>query len=195
MHRPVVPQDELPRVNVATTIFHNVFVYSWSKLWLAYGIAALLTAVAVAQGLLAIMLGCASYSNNFSTVMRSTWSTKLSVDTSNVGDDCRDPLPKYLAKATLLLPATTRRQPGPEGVSIAAIPETQVNQSDMAIAPDHSSVAIRPISDVATGQDHSDVATGQDHSGTATGQGYSNMATGQDDAERQRSLMDNEQSS
>jgi hypothetical protein len=105
MHRPNMSQDEFPRANVTTTSFHNIYVYSWYNLWLVYGIAILFTAVAVAQGLLAIFSGGASYSNNFSTVMRSSWNAKLSVDVSEVGDDCQDPLPDYLAKATVSLPA------------------------------------------------------------------------------------------
>ena len=131
-------QDELPRANVTTTSVHNIYVYSWYKLWLAYGIAILLTAVAVAQGLLAIFSSGASYSNNFSTVMRSTWSAKLIVDASEVGDDCRDPLPDYLAKATLLLPATTRRHPNPEGLRSAAKSGARVEYSSVATGQDEA---------------------------------------------------------
>ena len=111
-------QDEFPRANVTTTSFHNTYVYSWYNLWLGYGIAILLTAAAVAQGLLAIFSSGASYSNNFSTVMRSSWNAKLSVDVSEVGDGCRDPLPDYLAKATVLLPVTPHRSAAKSGARV-----------------------------------------------------------------------------
>ena len=64
----------------------------------------------------------ASYSNNFSTVMRSTWNAKLSVDAHEAGGDCRDPLPASLAKATVEIPAIRRRQPGGAYASVSSAP-------------------------------------------------------------------------
>ena len=107
MTRPNASQQD-QQGNVTTVVPKNVYVYSSDKLWLAYGIAIFLTAITVAQGLFVIFSSGASYSNNFSTVMRSTWSAKLSVDYSEARDDCRDPLPGFIAKATVELPAARR---------------------------------------------------------------------------------------
>ena len=102
---------DAPLANVTTTVSHNIYVYSSNKLWLAYGIATAPTAVAVTQGLFVMYSSGASYTSNFSTVMRSTWSAELSVDPLQAGDDCRDhPLPRNLARVTVKLPATARRR-------------------------------------------------------------------------------------
>ncbi|KAL8792635.1 MAG: hypothetical protein Q9195_004763 [Heterodermia aff. obscurata] len=107
--RPNGSQEGVPQANVTTLDYQTIYTYSSDKLWLAYGIAIFLTAIAVAQGLFVIYSNGASYSNNFSTVMRSTWSAELNVDFRQAGTDCRDPLPDFLAKATVEFPATMRK--------------------------------------------------------------------------------------
>jgi hypothetical protein len=41
--------------------------------------------------------------------MRSTWSAELNVDIREADNDCRDPLPEYLAKVSVSLPSPERR--------------------------------------------------------------------------------------
>lgn len=81
--------------------FRNIYVYSASKLWLAYGLAGLFSTAAVAMGLVALVSNQASYSNDFSTVVCVARNAEMSADVRKEDAEGRDPLPEYLAKATL----------------------------------------------------------------------------------------------
>lgn len=81
----------------ALITFPNIYVYSAFKLWIAYGIAILSTMIASLIGLIAIISSGASFSNNFSSVMRSAWNAELNVDVRLEDANSRDPLPEYLA--------------------------------------------------------------------------------------------------
>lgn len=96
--------DEMPRRNVTSYTFRNVYVYSAIRLWVAYGVAILLTGVAALVGLVTILSTGASFSNTFSSVMRSSWNAGLDVDIRPEDAINRDPLPKRLANATFTLP-------------------------------------------------------------------------------------------
>jgi hypothetical protein len=71
------------------------------KLWIAYALATLGAAVPVALGLYTIFATGASYSNEFSTILRVSRRAHLDKDVSDLAADGRDPLPKDLAKVTL----------------------------------------------------------------------------------------------
>jgi hypothetical protein len=106
---PNFPLHRQQLVNVTTSRLENVYTYSWSTLWLVYGIAIFLTAVASIHGLCLIYASGASYSNVFSTIMRSTWVAELDVDFAGPVDH-QDPLPKDLAKAAIKFPPTRRKR-------------------------------------------------------------------------------------
>jgi hypothetical protein len=53
----------------------------------------------------------ASYSNNFSTALRSAWSAELSVEFWTIETDCYDPMPKALANASVVLLALLSEVP------------------------------------------------------------------------------------
>jgi hypothetical protein len=91
----------LPQTKVKVQTYHNVYVYEARKLWIAYGSAILFATFAVALGLYTIVATGASYSNEFSTILRVGRHTHLPEGVSPRFDDGRDPLPKDLAKATL----------------------------------------------------------------------------------------------
>jgi hypothetical protein len=76
-------------------------VYTVRRLWIAYALATLGAAIPVALGLYTIFATGASYSNEFSTILRVGRRAHLDKDVSDVAADGRDPLPKDLAKATL----------------------------------------------------------------------------------------------
>jgi hypothetical protein len=76
-------------------------VYTARRLWIAYALAASCATIAVALGLYTIVATGASYSNEFSTILRVSRHAHLDKEVSDGAADGRDPLPKYLAKATL----------------------------------------------------------------------------------------------
>ena len=125
----------MPQANVTTLEYQTIYAYSSDKLWLAYGIAIFLTAFAAAQGLFVIYSNGASYSNNFSAVMRSTWSAELNVDFHQAGADCRDPLPDFLAKATVEFPATMRKSQSIDRRRNQDKSNTQITYTSVASVP------------------------------------------------------------
>ena len=78
-----------------------MYVYTARRLWIAYALAASCATIAVALGLYTIVATGASYSNEFSTILRVSRHAHLEKEVSDGAADGRDPLPKYLAKATL----------------------------------------------------------------------------------------------
>lgn len=76
-------------------------MYTASRLWIAYTLAASCAVIAVALGLYTIVATGASYSNEFSTVLRVSRHAHLDQEVSQGAASGQDPLPKYLAKATL----------------------------------------------------------------------------------------------
>ena len=92
-----------PMAQVTLVEYTQVYVYAVSHLWIAYGIATVLTIFAVTIGLFAIFANAASYSNNFSTIFRVSRMAELSAEMDEREMDGRDPLPPYLAEATVVL--------------------------------------------------------------------------------------------
>ena len=81
----------------------NVYVYAPRLLYISWGIAILYALFAVAVGFLSLIKNGYSYSNNFSTVLRTTRHVEL--DTLLVPDakTGADPLPKSLAKRAITI--------------------------------------------------------------------------------------------
>lgn len=94
-------------VEVTFDRHHNVYAYAAHNLWLSYGIALGLTFMAVLAGLVTMFISQASYSGNFSTILRAAYGAQLSTAVSQHDANGRDPLPKYLANARVLLQSPT----------------------------------------------------------------------------------------
>jgi hypothetical protein len=90
-----------PVANVTFSNFENVYLYTAGKLWLAYGIGICCTLVAVIAGLASVFANGASYSNNFSTVMRVTHGASINTSIGAADMQGEDPLPAHLAAATV----------------------------------------------------------------------------------------------
>ncbi|KAI1388161.1 uncharacterized protein F4822DRAFT_236310 [Hypoxylon trugodes] len=89
------------KVTITRFTTQTVYVYAADKLWAAYGAAALATLASVIIGLVAIVTSGVSYSNAVSTIMRIGWTTYLNVEVRETDLDGKNPLPNYLAKATV----------------------------------------------------------------------------------------------
>jgi hypothetical protein len=90
-----------PPTNVSFVTYQNTYVYSAAKLWLAYGLAILFAFLATMVGLMSLYINGSSYSNTFSTVMRITRDAQLSVEISKEDGTGANPLPAYIANATI----------------------------------------------------------------------------------------------
>ena len=92
-----------PKVRVTQHNYHNVYVYSATKLWLAYGLSLGFTAIGVAVGLGAVFSNQASYNGSFSTIFRVARGAAVSVRMQDTDLDGKDPLPRSLGKAEVRL--------------------------------------------------------------------------------------------
>ena len=78
--------------------YQSVYSYNKVTLWIAYGLSIFFSALAAIAGIVAIILSGASYSNEFSTIVRVTKTGDLDVEIGDRKSDGfgRDPLPGYL---------------------------------------------------------------------------------------------------
>lgn len=92
----------LPLTQVLSYDYHNVYIYASRKLWLAYGIAIAFATAIVALGSFAIVRNRASYSSDFSTILRTSRNADLDHEVEESDRTGHDPLPSYLQKTTVV---------------------------------------------------------------------------------------------
>jgi hypothetical protein len=92
-------RDSEQPVNITVSYNRNIYSYSSRNLLISYGAALSLTLLASLAGCLAIFFNRASYTNKFSTIMRTTAGFEYLVhENDRTG---ADPLPKHLAKSRI----------------------------------------------------------------------------------------------
>ncbi|KAK5679824.1 hypothetical protein LTS10_007772 [Elasticomyces elasticus] len=136
-----------PLRSVTFTTYHNVYVYDPITLWTAYGIAILLTAIAVGTGSYALWSNGVAYDTNFSTVLRTSRLSKRLKDAEEElaiedaqDDDGSRPLPECLANATIMLTTGRSRQTqnqSHKGVKAGIMAVENNNASDISLLPAH----------------------------------------------------------
>ena len=131
LHRPNLTSEFAPPpANVTFSSYRNVYVYSAVKLWIAYGLALLSTSIAVAIGLIAVVRGGASYSDDFSSTFRVARATSMKVELKQQQNmDGKDPLPLYLSKMELVLDVSATK-----GIETDSPPNQPENETLLANA-------------------------------------------------------------
>ncbi|KAL8865387.1 MAG: hypothetical protein Q9174_006913 [Haloplaca sp. 1 TL-2023] len=86
------------KTKVTSTTAESIYIYAASKLWLAYGLAVGATAIIVFLGLAAMVANDASFSNQFSTILRLSRGAQLSYEINEADRSGRNPLPAYAEK-------------------------------------------------------------------------------------------------
>jgi hypothetical protein len=81
--------------------YQAVYVYAPARLWIAYGLAILFTAISVIIGLLAMVSNGVAYTNHFSTILRTTRFANIDPDVLPENGDGEDPMPNRLARAVV----------------------------------------------------------------------------------------------
>jgi hypothetical protein len=129
---------------VRFTRSESVYSYAATTLWIAYGIAILITALAVSMALMTIIDGNASYSRDFSTIMRMTSGAKLSATITEEDAAGHDPLPARLANAMISFHdvldkevnerASTGREDGAQDANGAELRQRMLRKSALAEA-------------------------------------------------------------
>jgi hypothetical protein len=91
-----------PHTNVTFPDFQTVYVYTPSRLWIAYGLAVIFANTGVLIGLSSIFSSGVAYTNYFSTILRTARHANMETSILPEDADGRDPLQKYLARASVL---------------------------------------------------------------------------------------------
>jgi hypothetical protein len=135
--RPNYTATPLPETNVTLTSYHNIYVYTRSILWTAYGVAIGVTFLGVLAGSLVYLLNHGSYSSKFSTILRVTRGATVSADLSM--EDCNglDPLPEHLVSARMATGHDPRHSTGFSPVATQEGLSTRKRALQMT-ASDHS---------------------------------------------------------
>jgi len=74
------------------------------NLWIAYGLAISAAALGAAVAFASMCIAGASFSNNLSSIFRAARGAELEIEMDLQDQTARNPLPEYLAKATVTLP-------------------------------------------------------------------------------------------
>ncbi|CAG7980097.1 unnamed protein product [Penicillium nalgiovense] len=102
MHnRPNYTVEAVPDTNVTINSYRNIYIYTRSVLWAAYGTALGVTALCVTAGILLYLSTAGSYSSKFSTIFRVTRGAMVSIDLSIEDYSGLDPLPDHIANAEI----------------------------------------------------------------------------------------------
>ncbi|KAK5693913.1 hypothetical protein LTR97_009530 [Elasticomyces elasticus] len=96
--------------NVTVDGIATFYVYDRVTLGIAYGLAILFSTLAVAAGMVFLLLSGASYDTTFSTIVRVAKAADLSVELKDDEGTGSQPLPKRLAKARLVINASLSQQ-------------------------------------------------------------------------------------
>ncbi|USW49231.1 hypothetical protein Slin15195_G025500 [Septoria linicola] len=89
------------KVQVVQHLYGNVYSYASDKLWLAYGIAIGVCVLNLVIGMLSVVRTRASFTDNFSTIVRVARNASIEADMHEDSLPGKDPLPKRIGNAGL----------------------------------------------------------------------------------------------
>ncbi|CAI7606282.1 unnamed protein product [Penicillium palitans] len=93
--------EAVPNTNVTINSYRNIYVYTRSILWAAYGTALGVTVLCVIAGILLYPSADGSYTSKFSTIFRVTQGAMVSIDLGMKDYSGFDPLPDHIANAQM----------------------------------------------------------------------------------------------
>ena len=90
------------QVNITREQFRNLYVSRALDLYIAYGTSILCATICVSIGMLALFRNSVAYSNNFSTIFRTTRGRDFDVLVTPTETNGGDPLSKCIARQTIV---------------------------------------------------------------------------------------------
>lgn len=100
---PLFLANSTEAIEIKYNITQNTYAYNSPNLFISYGLAVGLSLIASVAGCISIYCAGASYSNRFSTVLRTTRGQSLDELVALNDRGGKDPLPNYLAKSRVNL--------------------------------------------------------------------------------------------
>ena len=116
-----------PKTNVSVVTYHTIYTFSRVQLWLAYALAVGSATVTVLIGYLALIRNGAAFSDDFSTILRTTRNAALTVGLHDTDATGHAPLPNHLARAKVRVgnqDDNVSRTPVEKAMSISASSNT-----------------------------------------------------------------------
>ncbi|KAJ5197585.1 hypothetical protein N7449_008064 [Penicillium cf. viridicatum] len=101
MFQPNYTVQAVPNTNVTINSYRNIYVYTRSILWAAYGTALGITALCVTAGILLYLSADGLYTGKFSTIFRVTQGAMVSIDLGTKDYSGLDPLPDHITNAQM----------------------------------------------------------------------------------------------
>lgn len=118
-----------PQLTITTLeTWHNTYRYNAATLWIPYGLAIGVTALAVLGGYAALVANGAAFSDKFSTIFRVSRAAGLNVEVQGVDGRGRDPLPGYLGRARVDIGGPGEGE-GDGGTGYDLLPRTEGRES------------------------------------------------------------------
>ncbi|BCR91321.1 uncharacterized protein ACHE_70164A [Aspergillus chevalieri] len=99
--QPNYSMSDIPDVNVTMITYRNIYAYSQSILWTAYGTALAVSFLSVILGVIIFFVNHGSYSSKFSTVMRTTRTADISTGLNAEDAKGIDPTPGHINNANI----------------------------------------------------------------------------------------------
>jgi hypothetical protein len=112
-------------VPVNVDSIENVYKYQSKDLYLAYGLSILVTIGCFALGLVTIHRNSGSYTNDFSTVLRTTRHLSLRKVVDSTETSGLSPLGKHLAEVKIVMMESNGDPDVPTGLQVARQPEAK----------------------------------------------------------------------
>ena len=103
LSEPEFARDSDENVDIFISRTQNAYFYNRTNLLLSYGLSLVLSFFACLVGCVSIFRGNVSYSNKFSTMLRTTRDDSIDTLVATEDRNGADPLPRYLAKAAISL--------------------------------------------------------------------------------------------
>lgn len=122
----------MPDVEVTLTTYRNIYTYSQSILWTAYGIALGVSILGVILGVIIYFVNHGSYSSKFSTILRTTRTADITTEFNAEDVMGMDPLPDHINDATISFHNSQCQSPGKEAANVESYTETIVAETPEA---------------------------------------------------------------
>lgn len=128
-YRPNYSMSDIPDVNVTMITYHNIYAYSQSILWTAYGTALAVSFLGVILGVTIFFVKHGSYSSKFSTIMRTTRTADISTGLNAEDVKGMDSTPGHIIDASIYFNDGMSQKPGKNVTNVESNAETEVPET------------------------------------------------------------------
>lgn len=127
--RPNYSVSKIPNVNVTTNAYRNIYAYSQSILWTAYGLALGVSLLSVISGVVIYFVNHGSNKGKFTTMLRTTRTADVTTELSVEDAKGMDPVPDHIADVAISFHDVQGQNLGKEMASVESNTETEPHEA------------------------------------------------------------------